>query len=242
MENSDRVLAALDHQPLPFPRHALASSAGVVRISMSAAAADGFTSPAVAHPERRRAHGGRAIRTRKACSFGPKKKKSVNRCGAGPINASLFGRGVGEGLGVHICPTRSTYAALRRGDVIELRIIDVTPGPIRNIPERVFGSNAAAWWGFHYKGLLAGPLSTRSMAPARGLPRSTFPAWYTKPLSCTITENHGIPKNVRWHGTPVPQNPFIAKQTADAARCRAFCGLRPSADGIGATLSKLRGL
>ena len=32
-----------------------------------------------------------------------KDKKGVNRRGAGPENASLFGRGAGEGLGVHIC-------------------------------------------------------------------------------------------------------------------------------------------
>ena len=31
-----------------------------------------------------------------------KEKKGVNRRGAGPMDASLFGRGAGEGLGVHI--------------------------------------------------------------------------------------------------------------------------------------------
>src|SRR5262245_36641287 len=30
-------------------------------------------------------------------------RKSVPRRGAGPMDASLFGRGAGEGLGVHIC-------------------------------------------------------------------------------------------------------------------------------------------
>jgi hypothetical protein len=32
-----------------------------------------------------------------------KTRKGVNRRGAGPMDASLFGRGAGEGLGVHIC-------------------------------------------------------------------------------------------------------------------------------------------
>jgi hypothetical protein len=32
-----------------------------------------------------------------------KDKKSVNRRGAGPIDASIPGRGAGEGFGVHIC-------------------------------------------------------------------------------------------------------------------------------------------
>ena len=38
-------------------------------------------------------------------------RKGVNRRGAGPVDASLFGRGAGEGLGVHIC----TGACRRQG-------------------------------------------------------------------------------------------------------------------------------
>ena len=43
--------------------------------------------------------------------------------------------------------------------MIELRIIDVTPRPCANpqYPGKTFGSNAAAWWGFHYKDLLTEP-------------------------------------------------------------------------------------
>ncbi len=43
--------------------------------------------------------------------------------------------------------------------MIELRIIDVTPRPCANpqYPGKAFGSNAAAWWGFHYKDLLTEP-------------------------------------------------------------------------------------
>ncbi len=32
-----------------------------------------------------------------------RQRKGVNRRGAGPMNPTLFGRGAGEGLGVHIC-------------------------------------------------------------------------------------------------------------------------------------------
>ena len=45
------------------------------------------------------------------------------------------------------------------GDVLEVRFLDVTPRPCAN-PQHTgksFGSNAAAWWGFHYKDLLEEP-------------------------------------------------------------------------------------
>jgi acetamidase/formamidase len=88
-----------------------------------------------------------------------KEKKGVNRRGAGPMDASLFGRGAGEGLGVHICTGPVYVRGAQEGDVIELRIIDVTPRPCANsqYPGKAFGSNAAAWWGFHYKDLLTEP-------------------------------------------------------------------------------------
>ena len=49
----------------------------------------------VPFPPRRLASSARVFRTMPATE-----KKGVNRCGAGPMDASLFGRGVGEGLGV----------------------------------------------------------------------------------------------------------------------------------------------
>jgi acetamidase/formamidase len=88
-----------------------------------------------------------------------KDKKGVNRRGAGPENASLFGRGAGEGLGVHICTGPVFVRGAQEGDVIELRIIDVAPRPCANpaYSGKAFGSNAAAWWGFHYKDLITEP-------------------------------------------------------------------------------------
>ncbi|PYM71374.1 MAG: acetamidase [Candidatus Rokuibacteriota bacterium] len=60
--------------------------------------------------------------------FWDKQRKGVDRRGAGPMNPTLFGRGAGEGLGVN-----PQY----RG--------------------KSFGSNAAAWWGFHYKDMVTEP-------------------------------------------------------------------------------------
>jgi acetamidase/formamidase len=88
-----------------------------------------------------------------------KKKKGVNRRGAGPEDASLFGRGAGEGLGVHICTGPIAMKGAAPGDILEVRILDVKPRPCANpkFPTRSFGSNAAAWWGFHYNDLIEEP-------------------------------------------------------------------------------------
>jgi acetamidase/formamidase len=86
-------------------------------------------------------------------------EKSVDRRGAGPLDASLFGRGAGEGLGVHICTGPVFVRGAEPGDVLEVRILDVRPRPASQ-PEfagRAFGSNAAAWWGYHYNDLLTEP-------------------------------------------------------------------------------------
>jgi acetamidase/formamidase len=87
------------------------------------------------------------------------KRKGVDRRGAGPMDASLFGRGAGEGLGVHICTGPVAVKGAEPGDVLEVRILDVRPRPSANpkFAGKAFGSNAAAWWGFHYKDLIEEP-------------------------------------------------------------------------------------
>jgi acetamidase/formamidase len=85
--------------------------------------------------------------------------KHVARRGAGPMDASLFGRGAGEGLGVHICTGPVHIRGAEPGDVLEVRILDVKPRPCAN-PQyagKAFGSNASAWWGFHYNDLIEDP-------------------------------------------------------------------------------------
>ena len=85
-----------------------------------------------------------------------KDAKNVDRRGAGPLDASIHGRGAGEGFGVHICTGPVYVRGAEPGDVLEVRILDVKPRGCRNpaFAGRAFGSNAAAWWGFHYNDLL----------------------------------------------------------------------------------------
>jgi len=88
-----------------------------------------------------------------------KKRKGVDRRGAGPMDASVFGRGAGEGMGVHVCTGPVFIKGAEPGDILEVRILDVKPRPCGNpaFKGKTFGSNAAAWWGFHYKELIEEP-------------------------------------------------------------------------------------
>jgi acetamidase/formamidase/AraC-like DNA-binding protein len=85
--------------------------------------------------------------------------KNVDRRGAGPMDASIYGRGAGEGFGVHICTGPVAVKDAQPGDVLEVRILDIVPRPSRNpdFEGQVFGSSVAAWWGYHYNELLAEP-------------------------------------------------------------------------------------
>ncbi|WP_445682303.1 acetamidase/formamidase family protein [Radicibacter daui] len=91
--------------------------------------------------------------------FWSKDHKAVDRRGAGPIDASIFGRGAGEGFGVHICTGPIHVKGAEPGDVIEVRIDDIRPRLSGNpaFAGRCFGSNVAAWWGYHYGELLEEP-------------------------------------------------------------------------------------
>jgi acetamidase/formamidase/AraC-like DNA-binding protein len=85
--------------------------------------------------------------------------KTIDRRGAGPMDASVFGRGAGEGFGVHICTGPIAIRDAQPGDVLEVHILDIAPRRCRNprYEGRVFGSGVSAWWGYHYDELLAEP-------------------------------------------------------------------------------------
>ena len=153
-----------------------------------------------------------------------KEKKGVNRRGAGPVDGKLLGRGSGEGFGVHICTGPVYVRGAELGDILEVRIMDVKPRPCANPahPGKSFGSNAAAWWGFHYKELITEP-KPREVITIYEIDTSGQRNWaqavynfqwtpQTDPFGVvhktidypgvpvdhgTIKENHGILKNVR---------------------------------------------
>jgi acetamidase/formamidase len=153
-----------------------------------------------------------------------KDKKGVNRRGAGPIDGKLLGRGSGEGFGVHICTGPVYIRDAEPGDILEVRIMDVKPRPSANPAHagKSFGSNAAAWWGFHYKELITEP-KPREVITIYEIDTSGQRNWaqaiynfrwtpQTDPFGVvhktidypgvpvdhsTIQENHGILQNVR---------------------------------------------
>ena len=85
-----------------------------------------------------------------------KERKSVERRGAGPMNASVFGRGAGEGFGVHICTGPIFVNGAEPGDILEVEILSIRPRPSANplYAGKAFASNASAWWGYQYHDLL----------------------------------------------------------------------------------------
>ncbi len=75
------------------------------------------------------------------------------------MDASIHGRGAGEGFGVHVLTGPIHVCGAEPGDVLEVRILDMKPRPSGN-PEfsgKTFGSNAAAAWGYHYDDMIEDP-------------------------------------------------------------------------------------
>lgn len=182
-----------------------------------------------------------------------KKRKGVDRRGAGPMDASLFGRGAGEGLGVHICTGPVAVKGAEPGDVLEVRILDVTPRPSANpkFSGKSFGSNAAAWWGFHYNDMIEEPkkrevitiyevdaMGERNWAKAAynfrwtpqtdpfGVVHSTIDYPGVPVDHSTVKENWGILKNVR-----VPIRPHFGTMGLAPAEAEMVDSIPPSYTG-----------
>ena len=149
------------------------------------------------------------------------KKKNVDRRGAGPMDSAV---GAGGGLGVHICTGPVGVKGAQPGDILEVRILEVTPRPCANPKHKgkAFGSNAAGWWGFHYGDTLEEPKKrevitmyeldatgernwARALYNFRWTPQ-TDPFGVVHPLMdypgvpvdhATITKKHGVLKDFR---------------------------------------------
>ena len=181
-----------------------------------------------------------------------RRRKNVDRRGAGPMDASLFGRGAARAWACTSAPVRSRCAApslatcsrcasstSRRG-----------PAPIRSTRES-FGSNAAAWWGFHYKDLLEEP-KPREVITIYEVDAAGATSWaravcnfrwvpQTDPFGvvhqiidypgvpvdhATVQENHGILKNVR-----VPIRPHFGVIGLAPAEAEMVDSIPPSYTG-----------
>ena len=179
-----------------------------------------------------------------------KKKKNVNRRGAGPMDHKV---GAGGGYGVHICTGPVAVRGAAPGDILEVRIIDVRPRASANpsFPGKAFGSNAAAWWGFHYNDMIEEPKKrevitiyevdasgernwARAVYNYRWTPQ-TDPFGVVHPTidypgvpvdHSKVKENHGILKNVR-----VPIRPHFGTLGLAPAEADMVNSIPPSYTG-----------
>ncbi len=133
-------------------------------------------------------------------------RKSVDRRGAGPVDASIFGRGAGEGFGVHICTGPIYVKNAEPGDVIEVRIEDMLPRPSRGPGHegRYFGSNVAAWWGYHYGELLTEPKPRENITIYEVFPEDGYAqALYSYPWAPQTDPYGVVHRTYDYPGVPV---------------------------------------
>jgi hypothetical protein len=85
-----------------------------------------------------------------------RERKAVDPRGAGPMNATVFGRDAGEGFGVHLCTGQIYVRGAEPGEVLEVEILDIEPRPCANPLHsgKAFASNVSAWWSYQYDDLL----------------------------------------------------------------------------------------
>jgi acetamidase/formamidase len=185
-----------------------------------------------------------------AVYYWDKDKKGVNRRGAGPMDHKV---GAGGGMGVHICTGPVAVRGAEPGDVLEVRIIDVRPRATANpnFKGKSFGSNAAAWWGFHYNDMIEEPKKREVITiyevdatGERNWARAVYNyRWtpQTDPFGVVhsiidypgvpvdhskVKENHGILKNVR-----VPIRPHFGTLGLAPAEADMVNSIPPSYTG-----------
>ena len=176
--------------------------------------------------------------------------KGVDRRGIGPMDAKV---GAGGGLGVHICTGPVAVKGAEPGDILEVRIIDVVPRPSANAQYRgrAFGSNAAAWWGFHYGDTIEEPKKREVVTiyevdatGERNWARAVYNFRWTPqkdPFGVvhptidypgvpvdhkTVKENHGVLKNIR-----VPIRPHFGTMGVAPAEAEIVNSIPPSYTG-----------
>ncbi|MGC6400275.1 acetamidase/formamidase family protein [Sphingomonas sp. FW199] len=148
--------------------------------------------------------------------------KAVDRRGAGPMDASAFGRGPGEGFGVHICTGPIAIESARPGDVIEVRILDLKARQSGNprFAGKAFGSNAATFWGFHFSDLLTEPkqrevITIYEVEDGRGRPPSAHAVYSYRWTPQTDPSGR---VHLRYDYPGVPVNPATIERNYEILR------------------------
>jgi acetamidase/formamidase len=180
-----------------------------------------------------------------------KTRKGVNRRRAGPWTP-CSGAVQAKGWAYHLHRAGGVKGA-QPGDILEVRILDVKPRPCANpkFVGKTFGSNAAAWWGYHYNDMVEEPkkreVITIYEVDPRG-ERNWARALYnfrwtpqTDPFGVvhkiidypgvpvdhtTIKENWGVLKNVR-----VPIRPHFGTMGLAPAEANMVDSIPPSYTG-----------
>lgn len=152
-----------------------------------------------------------------------KDRKVVDRRGAGPLDASIFGRGAGEGFGVHICTGPIFVKDADPGDVIEVRIDDIFPRPSASpgYEGRCFGSTVAAWWGYHYGELIEPPrprehVTIFEIFPGEG--DEYAEALYAYPWAPQVDPFGVVHRTYDYPGVPVDKNRITPRGSLSSVR------------------------
>lgn len=137
--------------------------------------------------------------------------KTIDRRGAGPMDASTIGRGAGEGFGVHILTGPIAIAGARPGDIVEVRFLEIESRPSANpkYAGRSFGSNVAAYWGFHYNDMLTEPKPREVVTifeVATGRDRSCAHALYNYRYTPQTDPDGILHERYDYPGVPVDQD------------------------------------
>ncbi|HTH97143.1 MAG TPA: acetamidase/formamidase family protein [Stellaceae bacterium] len=173
--------------------------------------------------------------------------KAIDRRGAGPMDAP---NGAGAGFGVHICTGPVLVRGAEPGDVLEVRILEVTPRPCANpaYAGKTFGANIAGWWGFHYNDLITGQTPREVVTiyevdatGGRDWAEAVYSYAYTPQIdpygvahpTCdypgvivdpgTVTKNHGVLKGIR-----VPIRPHFGVMAVAPAEADMVTTIPPS--------------
>jgi acetamidase/formamidase len=162
-------------------------------------------------------------------------------------------KNVDRRIGAHICTGPVAIKGAAPGDILEVRILDVTPRPCANPLHqgKAFGSNAAGSWGFHYGDTVEEPkerevitiyevdaTAERNWARAvynfRWTPQ-TDPFGVTHALMnypgipvdhATIKKNHGVLKDIR-----VPIRPHFGVMGVAPAEADPVSSVPPNYTG-----------